>query len=48
MCPTGAEWYAVQPRHGLVVLDVNGDTWLCRLNLLYNTPVFIDNVVRIR
>lgn len=48
MCPTGAWWYEVQPRHGLIALDVNGDTYLCRLDLPNGDLVFIDNVVRVR
>jgi len=43
-CPSD-RWWLVQPQHGLIVLDFNGDTWLCRYDNALG-PVFIDNVAR--
>jgi hypothetical protein len=43
-CPTD-RWLLVQPQHGLIVLDFNGDSYLCRLNTP-GGPVFIDNIAR--
>ena len=43
-CPSEA-WWPVQPQHGLIALDFNGDTWLCRKDTA-SGPLFIDNNAR--
>ena len=43
-CPS-ANWRLVQPQHGLIVLDYNRDTYLCRFDNA-GGPVFIDNNAR--
>ena len=40
-CPS-ERWWLVQPQHGLIVLDFNRDTYLCRYDSA-SGPVFLDN-----
>jgi hypothetical protein len=52
-CPTGAEWQLIYPIHQPQAADLNGDGWLCRLDLpsgqggvLAGGFTFFDNVVQ--
>jgi hypothetical protein len=52
-CPTGAEWQLIYPIHQPQAADMNGDGWLCRLDLNAGQGgpfglgfTFFDNVVQ--
>ncbi len=51
-CPTGSSWRLIFPQHQPQAADLNGDGWLCRMDLPSGTGgpfglgfTFFDNVV---
>lgn len=46
-CPPGAWWRLIQPIHNPNPADLNGDGWLCRLDLPNGGFTGHDNVVRL-
>jgi hypothetical protein len=46
-CPTEARWRLIQRIHNPNPADLNGDGWLCRLDLPSGGLTGHDNVVRV-